>query len=166
MKHAVRSRVDMRGFPWKLAGVERKLELELEQATATLAVLQRQAAALREQVQKLESEGRQQARSAGDALARGFDVAAHGRWLRYLAHAQQRLVDASGEVERGESRVTLATQACTEADRRLACLRTIRESAEKAYAAEQLRRQAKEADLAWLVRLAVGRRVHAPREVR
>lgn len=165
MRRAAPTQVDMRGFCWELAAVERKLDHDLEQATAALAVVRREAEARREQVRRLEAQGREQARSAGATLARGLDVAAHGRWLRYLAQVQQQSVDASRALERAEGRVRQAAQACTEADRRLACLRTLRESAEKTYAAEQLRRHAKEADLAWLARSASARRRHAPGEL-
>lgn len=150
--------VDMRGFSWKLAALERKLGHELDLATAALATAQREAAGLREAAQRLERESQEQLQAAGAALARELDPVAHRRALGYLVQLRQRLWDALRAAEAGHSRVREAAQACIEADRKLASVRRVRELSERAYAQAQGRREAREADRSWLARFgALGR---------
>jgi flagellar biosynthesis chaperone FliJ len=130
MTRGLHARVDMRGFPWKLAMLERKLE----HATA---------------VQRLEAQKAAQTprqRATGERI----DAAVQVCLLRFLVQAEDRLADRNRDLSQLQERVATARRDCVDADRELARLRRLRESAEASYAAEQLRRQAKEADLAWL----------------
>jgi flagellar export protein FliJ len=150
MTPGIRSRVDMRGFPWKLAMLERKLEHEVDQARAALAAVQCEADALAAAVQVLEEERAAQLQCLSAAAGQRFDPAAHAGFLRFLTQADGRLTERNLALARLRNRLAAARQDCIAADRALARVRKLRESAEAGYAIEQFRRQAKEADLAWL----------------
>ena len=149
MTTGLHARVDLRGFPWKLAMLERKLEHAVDVARSALAAAQGEAAAATTAVQWLEAQKAAQTprrRATGER----FDAAAQVRLLRFLAQAEDRLADRNRELAQLQARIAMARRGCVDADRELARVRRLRESAQAAYAAEQLRRQAKEADLAWL----------------
>lgn len=155
--------VDMRGFRPPLAALERKLGHDLDRARSDLAALGREARVLAELRQELAGQRADQLQFAGKLLAGAVDPSAYGRCLRYLAAMERRVQERSNEAGLLETRLAAARQACVEADRRLACLRALRESAEAAYALAQSRRDAKQADLAWLARACAVRATAAKR---
>lgn len=144
---------DMRGFRSPLAAVERKLDHERDRARADLAALAREVLGLEEIRRELAQERDAQLHCAATLLAGAMDPSAYGRCLGYLCGMERRLRERCAEAELLEMRVAAARCACVEADRRLACLRVLRESSQAAYALEQSRRDARQADLAWLARL-------------
>ena len=141
MTTGLHARVDLRGFPWKLAMLERKLEHAVDVARSALAAAQGEAAAATTAVQWLEA---QKAAQTPQRRATGerFDAAAQVRLLRFLGPPCPR----TGM----PPRIAMARRGCVDADRELARVRRLRESAQAAYVAEQLRRNAVAADLAWL----------------
>jgi hypothetical protein len=156
MTHGMRTRVDMRAFPWKLGMLERKLEHAADLARASLATAQCEAQALAAAVQVLQQEKAAQLHCSSAAGQR-IDPAAQARLLQFLAQAEGRLAARHLELARLGDRIAAARQDCAAADLELARVCKLRESAEAAYAGEQLRREGKEADLAWIA-LAACRR--------
>jgi len=161
MKPGIRRRVDLRGFPWQLAALERNLEHAVDLARAALAAAQRRAETLETTLQSLETQKAEQLQGAVASAGQRIDPAAQGRLLRFLAQAEARRVARQLELARLRDHVAAARQECTAADRELACLRRLRESAEAVHATAQLRREAKEADLAWLTHASRARRTPA-----
>lgn len=159
---ARRAGVDLRGFKSPLGAVERKLGHELERAQADLAVLQAEALGLGEIRAALARERQAQLQDATALLAGGMDPAAYARCLQYLARMEREVERRSSQARALDARLADSRQACLQANRRLASLRALRDAGEAAFALEQSRRDARQADLAWLVR-ACGIRASAAR---
>lgn len=141
---------DLRGFQWPLAALERKLDHDLERAHSALATLQREAANLDTVRREMADAQSAQMRRAGALMVHRLDPAAHRACLQYLVLADERLQQCRSEAEQVAARVADARKACLDADRKLASLLSLRRDDETAYATEQSRRNARDADLAWL----------------
>jgi chromosome segregation ATPase len=148
---------DVRGFPWRLAALERKLDHDLDRARSALAALQREAANLDTMRHEMADGQAAQMRHASALVARRLDPVAHRACLQYLVLAEQSLQQRRSEAERLAVRVADARKACLVADRKLASLRSLRREDETGYATEQARRNARDADLAWLANAAAAR---------
>lgn len=155
---------DMRGFQWRLAALERKLDHDLGRAHSALAVLQREAADLDTLRNEMADLLAAQMRGAAGLIARKPDPAAHRACLRYLQLGHERLHQRRSEADELAARVSVARQACLDADRKLAALRSLRHEQETEYATEQSRRGAREADLAWLANAFATAQAAARRE--
>lgn len=154
---------DVRGFRWRLDSLERKLDHDLDLAHSTLAALQREATDLDAVRHEMAAVQAAQMRRAAELAARRLDPAAHGACLQYLVLAEKRLQQRRSEAEQLAGRVADARTACLDADRKLASLRSLRREDEAGYATEQSRRNARDADLAWLANAAVSARTAARR---
>lgn len=155
---------DLRGFQWRLAALERKLDHDLGRARSALATLQREAADLDTVRHDMADVQAAQMRRAAALVVRGLDPAAHRACLQYLVLAEGRLQQRRSEAEQLAARVADARKACLDADRKLASLRSLRREDEAEYATDQSRRNAREADLAWLANGVAGARAAARRE--
>lgn len=144
--------VDMRSFRWPLQPLERKLDGGLEAARLALASLKDQAKALDQLVAEWKKHQEQQERAASASIERDPRMGSHV--LRYLATLQARLGQAAIAGAELGLRVGKAQGDCVERQRQLACVQALREQAQRIHAAAQLRREAREADAAWLVRRA------------
>ena len=161
------SGVDMRGFRWWLGGLEDKLDHDLNRARSELALLQREASDLdASREQKLRERDAELA-CAGTLLAGAMDPVAYTRCLRFLSMAEARLQECRRQAEQLGTRVAAARDACVEADRKRASVESLRDGAQRVFALEQSRRDAKEADRAWLATAGgvrrSGKRVEIPR---
>lgn len=141
-------RVDLRGFVWKLAALERKLERDVELARIHLASLHREALALEDNRRALDRELREQARI--DALR--FGSATQRTAFEYLAQVQRRQEQAANSAAALAVRVEHARRACVDVDRQLASVGKLRQGQEQRYARQQQRRADRAADLDWLAR--------------
>lgn len=142
--------VDLRAFRWRLAGLDRKLDHELECTRSALAALQREAASLDALRHEMTEAHFDALRKTSKLLADAVDPVAHRACLQYLAATEDRLRERSDEAGQLDARVMEARKACLDADRRLASLRSLRQDEEADYTREQSRRIARDADLAWL----------------
>lgn len=143
---------DLRGLSWPYAALERKLEVELGRAQLALAELQRTCAAGEQELRALQDARQDQLRDlqAVALRAQGWDV--HRGSLRFLAEALARLAVREQAVVELRSELREAQQACVAAHQRLETLRALRASAEATHVQAQVRREATEADRAWLSR--------------
>ena len=143
---------DLRGRSWPYAALERKLEIAAARARLAVADFQRQCAAGEQELRELQEARAGQLRALhGVALrAGGWDV--HRGSLHFLAEALEHLARREQALGLLRRQLEQAQEACVAAHRRLETLRALRESAEAAHVQAQLRRAAKEADLAWLSR--------------
>lgn len=155
---------DMRGFRWRLAALEGKLDHDLDRARAALAALQREAATLDAARREMAEVQAAHLRRAAALVAGRPDPAMHRACLQYLAHAENRLHQRRSEAEQLAARVAGARKACVDADRKLASVRSLRRRDEVPYAIEQARRNAREADLAWLANSVAATRAAARRK--
>jgi len=154
---------DLRGFRWSLLPAERRLDAQVETARLALARLHQQAQALEqaelrsgEQLREQESLALQQARR---------DVVAGAQATRYLVRLQAER-SAAGAVRAGlQSRLELARDACAERQRQLESVQAMRRAAQREHTQACLRRDAREADAAWLA-LAELRRLAQQRQAR
>jgi flagellar biosynthesis chaperone FliJ len=139
---------DLRGFRWRLAGVERRLENEVEGARLALARLQQQCRVL-----DAAEHRRATQRCAQEALALQSarrDVLAGARAMRYLASLEAHRVAAAAARAELEQSVAAARAACAERQRQCESVQTLRLAAQREHAQAQLRREWREADGAWL----------------
>jgi hypothetical protein len=139
-----------RGFAWSLSPLQSRLDLMRDQARGDWGVLQRQAAVAG---QKLHAMREQAAAEAAllDARA-GLIVDPHARSqaLRYLAGLGGRVVRQAGEEGAIQGRVEQARAACVALEVQIACLDEVRSRLLQAHRLEQLLRESREADAAWL----------------
>lgn len=146
------ARVDLRAFHWRLAPLERKLEDDLETARAALSALRQEEADLIRDVEVLERTLSDQARHAAAASEQVLDAhRCYGR-LYYLAGLVEQIAQRTATASRLRERIEVASKVCIAHDVKLGCLRRLRESATDSFAREQMRRESREADLAWLTR--------------
>jgi flagellar biosynthesis chaperone FliJ len=143
---------DLRGLPWPYAALERKLEIALGRARVAVAELQRKCATAEQELRDLQEARQDQLRALHTVAlrAQGWDV--HRGSLHFLAEALARLATREQAVVQLRGQLEQAQLACVAAHRRRETLQTLRASAEAAHVRVQLRRQTKEADLAWLAR--------------
>lgn len=158
MNGPVPAGVDLRAFTWPLAALERKLEHDLEHQRMHLAALRREFDELRSQLAALQAAHQDEVQAAGAPAHGSIDAAARRQALAYLAHALERMSLRLQELERLREKMELAGKTLVRADQRLAALRNLRDSARAAYARSELRRQAREADLAWLTGVGQARK--------
>lgn len=147
-----RGDVDARGFRWPLAALERKCGNELDAACMQLAQARREALAVDSRVRKLAQacvEG-ERALAVGARIDLGLRLGA----LHYLVDMQERVRRLGAEAAGLRRQVETAASKCLDADRRLASVGELRQAALGILAAQQRRRQARDADLAWLATLA------------
>lgn len=145
--------VDLRAFSWSGSRLRLQLEVVAQRATARLAARERQRA---------ESEARLQATKAthqADLVrAQGHsgvaDVAQRHRDLLHLSFAWSRVQEDMAVAAESGRRVDAARKDHVAAQRRLDCLDRLEQMALAAFAGEQRRRAATEADRAWLARNA------------
>ncbi len=147
MKTSLPGVADLRGFRWHLEPLRRKLEADLEGARLELAALLREEGELAAAVRELDARFLQDAR---DALRGPLDPQRRARALGYLTQQAKALDGHRRDACELRSRVTKAREACLTAERRLASTERLRAKAQALFAADQLRRTAKEADIAWL----------------
>ena len=143
---------DLRGLPWPYAALERKLEIALGRERVVVAELQRECASGEQELRELQQarEAQLRALQAVALRAEGWDV--HRGSLHFLAESLARLAGREQAVVLLRAQLHEAQQACAAAHQRLETLRALRASAEAAHVQAQIRRAAKEADLAWLSR--------------
>lgn len=150
MTPATGARADLRGCGASLRPFERRLDAQLEAARLALALLQRREDALQAVERQCAAAGMQQHRQACE-------------WLAREPHMRPHLLDSLREVDRGieraradvaavQEQVAVARAECVDRQRRLACVQRLRAAAERLFAQEQVRRDAREADAAWLGR--------------
>lgn len=160
MRGVLPARVDLRAFRWRLAPLERKLEGDLEAARATLSGMRQEEADLIREVEALEQNLSEQAKHAAAASEQVLDAHRyHGR-LHCLAGLVEEIAQRTATATRLRERIAVAAKVCIARDVKLGCVRRLRDLATDAYAREQMRRESREADLAWLTRAAH----HAARE--
>lgn len=147
MKTSLSGTADLRGFRWHLEPLRRKLEADLEGARLVLAALLREEDGLAAAMRELEARFLQEARAV---LSGPLDPQRRARALAYLTQRAQALDERRRDACELRSRVTVAREACLMAERRLASTERLRGKAQALFAADQLRRVAKEADIAWL----------------
>jgi hypothetical protein len=141
---------DLRGFSWPLVALQRKLEVRADQARARLASSQREASTHERTLQATRQHGAQQEAVAASAWRLGVDPQAHAQSLRYLVQVRCRVIREQTEQDALLAGVAEERSACAGIEVQLACLEQVREQAVRAFRLQQQRRQAKEADLAWL----------------
>lgn len=159
MKATVPTGVDLRAFQWPLAGLARWRGHELEQAQARLAVVEREVQRSTDQLAALEASREQQLKALG--MMR-LDPASHRQVLRYLVDSLRQLERVRGGLASGRERLEHARQLLVDAERRLNSVHRMRESAQADFAHEASRREARLADLAWLVRRAGAKSARVP----
>lgn len=143
--------VDLRAFRWGLHPLERKLDGALEAARVALALLQRQERRLDEVVTHWREHELRQQRIASECVQRDPRMAPHV--LGYLGSVQGELAAAAERRAALQGQLVTARADCVERQRQLACVRSLRATAQAVHAQEQMRREARAADAAWLARL-------------
>jgi len=147
MKTSLPRFADLRGFRWRLEPLRRKLQADLEGARLLLAALLGEEGRLAAAIRELDARFLHDAR---DILNAPLEARGRARALAYLLQQGEALHAQRRQACELRSRLTEAREECLAAERRLNSVEKLRGSAQAVFAAEQLRRTAKEADLAWL----------------
>lgn len=142
-------KVDLRGFRWPLHPLERKLDGALETARLALALLQRRHRELEQVAVQWKAHQAEQERSAAECVRGDPRLRAHA--LGYLGTLQHRLAQAGEQASELHQRIAAARGDCVDRQRQLSCVQALRQQAQQQHAQAQLRREAREADAAWLV---------------
>jgi flagellar export protein FliJ len=150
MKRTHRIGADLRGFSWPLSQLETKLAQDVELAALRLAGLRREAAQLEASLAALARARSEQLLAVSCVPGQGVDPAVGAQVLRYLGQHDRRAAQGRAQAAALQGRIDEAAAACVAIERRLACARRLRENAEDEHGREQLRRDAREADRAWL----------------
>lgn len=150
MKRMTRTDADLRGFKWPLSHVEARLAQDLELGGLQLAGLRREAAQAPAALAELARVRGEQLLACAATAGQGLDPSARAQVLRYLAQLDGHAARCRAQAVALQRRIAEAAAACAVLERRLACVRRLREDAEHDHAREQLRREAREADRAWL----------------
>ena len=144
--------VDPRGFSWTLAAAERLRQQEVDRAGARLAQAMQARCELQAQLGALESARNEQLKFMARGAPSSVDPARQQQALRYLAQSLGQEKQRQEQEAQLLGRMELARQASVDAQCRLESLRKLRATALERYTQDQRRRQAREADLAWLTR--------------
>ena len=149
MKHSQAApRVDLRAFRWPLEPLERRLDGAVESARLAIAGLQRQLHAFDDAARhRLAHQREQEQRALRSAR---HDVRAGALAVRYLASLEAARRDADAARAELEQRVAAARAACAQRQRELESVQALRRAAQREHAQQQLRRECREADAAWL----------------
>ena len=138
---------DLRAFRWRLEPLHRKLRADLDAAQFTLATLLRQDKEMGEAIRLLDQQFLKDARDVLNAPLQPQNRACS---LQFLADRGGELDARRREAAELRRRITAARERCMAAERRLVSLETLRGNAQAAFAQEQMRAAAREADTAWL----------------
>lgn len=140
----------VRGFDWRLAPLQRKLEWEVDaartQLAGALAQCETAARALRE-IQAVQQQAAQDARVAVSVRA---DPLAHQRMLRYLVSVAGQVELAATEEKKAGDGLAAAREELLQRQRRLDVLLRARGNALDAHLQEKARGAQVEADATWL----------------
>jgi hypothetical protein len=143
------STADLRAFRWHLAPLERKLKMNIEAARSTHAALRRQARQLQQVIERLARQRSEELKLARIGAER-LDPTTQTRALRHLVRLSTSIEEGTSETAALQRRIDTAARACTDAEQQLARLERMRDAAQSAFAAAQLRAAEKNADVAWL----------------
>lgn len=152
MNHPAMPSTGIRGFAWSLDPLERKLTWERDAARARLAQALQTWRQARCELRALEDSCARQAEAAAAAMRQALRPLAHIQSLHYLAGLQSRASEAAVRWRAQEDAVGNARTECAIRERKLQTLLAVRRDALRAHLRQVAAREAREADLAWLVR--------------
>lgn len=141
----------LRGFAWRLAPLQRKLEWEVEEARTQLSKAYATAGAADEALSAAEISLDQGSQDARGLVAAQADPRAHRRILGWLVSLGDQVAVARAKQEAAAEQLAAARQEVLRRQRRLDALLRARENALAAHVRDEARGQQAEADAAWLV---------------
>jgi hypothetical protein len=143
-------------FDWKLFGLQRKLDWDLELARDRLGQQLRQAMELAGALRALETSHADQSAAALAATRRCTDPVAHGQALSYLAGMEARLAFARSQRTQLDAKVEALRAECQCCNERREVLAALYDRGFSRFMHAKRREAEKEADFAWLARAAPG----------
>jgi hypothetical protein len=141
-------------FDWKLFGLQRKLDWDLEQARGRLGQQLGEALELGGTLRALETSHAEQSAAALAAARRRTDPVAHGQALAYLAGMEARLARARFQRTQLDAKVEALRAECQHCNERREVLAALYDRGFSRYMHARQREAEKEADFAWLARAA------------
>ena len=150
MNGAGSKRVDLRAFRWQLAPLEKKLNANVDAACIALAVIRQREASLQQAIGTLESQRDREMVAVAALAGTTVDPWVRASTLKYLARQGRQLGARQLEAAALRLEFEKARETCASWRRQLACVEKLRAGAQAAFATQQLRAVAKEADLGWL----------------
>lgn len=144
--------IDPRGFDWRLGPLQCKLAWALEAARVRSAKGLAEVRHAQQRSQALEADLAAQARRTASLGAAAIDPAARWQALAFLAGGQRALGRSLHACGEAEADLAEARQACLQARVRLESLQAAHDAAWARHAQAMRRREANEADAAWLAR--------------
>lgn len=154
MKSRFWPRVDLHAFHWRLEPLHGKLRTDLDAAQHALAVLLREE---KELGQALRAADEQFLEQAKHILKSPLQPQNRACSLQYMVERGREIDACREQAANLRSRVTAARESCMAAERRLASIETLRGNAQAAFAQDQARADAREADMGWLANRYRGR---------
>lgn len=153
----------VRGFDWKLAPLQRKLEWEVDEARTLLARVLAQWHAADEAMRHAESQLQEASQEARSSVVAQADPRAHRRQLAWLVSLADAAAAAAHKERQAGEELAAARQDMLQRQRRLDVLLKARENAFTDHLHEQSRVAQNEADAGWLA-LRQSRPMRAGRE--
>lgn len=141
----------VRGFDWRLAPLQRKLEWEVDAARMQLAGALARSEATARALREIQAVQQQAAQDARAAVSLRADPLAHQRMLRYLVGVAGQVEVATDEEKKAGEGLAAAREELLERQRRLDVLLRARGNALDAHLQERARGAQVEADATWLV---------------
>ena len=151
MKQCVSSTVDVRSFRWPLATLERCRSLAVDEAALRLARAERERDASTGQLERAEAQENEQIEVLRKTTV--MDPAVRSHALAYLRRTSTLRQEARDALAIAVRRADEARAELRRAHREFDLLASLRGTALTAFAVQEGRRRAKEADLAWLARM-------------
>lgn len=138
----------LRGFAWPLAGLQRKMDVDLENARLALHEVQREARREEEAAHRRQAQQREQEDAARQCLQRDLRLGADA--VRYLAGLQAARMAADARRGAVDQQLALQRAACAQRQRQLEAVQSLRDAAQDLHAQGDRRRACRDADAAWL----------------
>lgn len=155
---------NVRGFDWRLAPLQRKLEWELDAARTRLARVLAQWQQARDGLEAAEERQEQAAVEARAQAAAATDPRAHRAMLSYLVGLGDQVAVARSQEQEAQERLAEGRQDVLRCQRRLDVLLRARGNALDDHLQAHARRDQSEADATWLALRELQRTAQRPGE--
>lgn len=146
------SDVDLRGFSYVLAPVQRQANWRFERLQREVGAVQQQVSEGEARLTQMRAAHAQHASDLAHGWERRADPTGHARGLAFLGQSGKRIDAQVHQVATDRERLSQAQRACLQAQLRIEGMDRHEQEAIAVFAAEQRRRLAVEADRDWAAR--------------
>ncbi|MGE1004995.1 hypothetical protein [Ralstonia pseudosolanacearum] len=143
---------DLRGFDYPLEPLRRQRQWRMDKLLADLGGLQRDIAHVRAELDRLQTQYREQGQAVADAAKRHFDMHAYRRGLHWMAALRGQVREQETALEALLLKKAEMQRACVVAQQKLDVMERHREDSIADYVQAQSSRALAQADQDWIGR--------------